>query len=76
MTPNWHGVTSGFVAPEEEVESFKMFQMPTVGKKDGCVAWYVRAWMWVVVCSVVYDVAIDAPSAAPNSHPSATYNQS
>ena len=45
MTPNWHGVTSGFVAPEEEVESFKMFQMPTVGKKDGCVAWYVCAWM-------------------------------
>jgi hypothetical protein len=42
MTPGWHGVTSGFVAPLEEDEAFTKYQMPTVGRKDGCAAWCVR----------------------------------
>lgn len=49
MTPHWHGATSGFVAPESDKGlGFTMYQMPTVGRAEGCVAWCVAWRGWVV----------------------------
>jgi hypothetical protein len=47
-TPGWHGVTPGYIAPLE-IDGFSLYQMPPVGKAEGCKEWACDEFkdMWV-----------------------------